>query len=330
MDKWTASCACSGKLHWGLLERFPGPEKSRSREEQVQRRAGPEKGKQREKQAYRRASLVMEPAQYEILNRVEDEHWWFVGLRELLYGLLSEGSLALPKHPRILDAGCGTGGNLRYFAERFEPAYIAGFDHSSLAIDYARSKCPEAKLSLHDICNPSFAEQAFHVEPESYDLLTCIDVIYAPGMESAMPGLMALTSMVAVGGLFVVHLPAYRWLKSAHDSAVHTSERYVVGDAIALLRQLGLQCEFVSYRLCGLLPLIALRRLPSILRRPRHKSSTDLELPAAWLNSLLLRILRAENRQLLRGHRLPFGTSLIAVGRRIHPPPSPPTLPSHT
>src|SRR4051812_48972219 len=44
---------------------------------------------------------------------VEDRHWWYRGRWAVVEALLSQADL--PPRPRILDAGCGTGGNLRKF-----------------------------------------------------------------------------------------------------------------------------------------------------------------------------------------------------------------------
>ncbi|MEO5941476.1 MAG: hypothetical protein ABIZ72_10695, partial [Candidatus Limnocylindrales bacterium] len=39
----------------------------------------------------------------------EGRHWWFVGRRAVIGARLDR--IALPDRPRILEAGCGTGGN---------------------------------------------------------------------------------------------------------------------------------------------------------------------------------------------------------------------------
>jgi len=52
----------------------------------------------------------MEATEYRFMAEHEDRHWWFVGRRAVLATLLD--GLVLPAGARILEIGCGTGGNL--------------------------------------------------------------------------------------------------------------------------------------------------------------------------------------------------------------------------
>ena len=52
----------------------------------------------------------MEQQIYERMARIEGDHWWFVGRRRILSSVI--GRLDLPPEAKILEAGCGTGGNL--------------------------------------------------------------------------------------------------------------------------------------------------------------------------------------------------------------------------
>lgn len=252
----------------------------------------------------------MESEQYEIMAAAEERHWWYLGLRDAMFNCLRQTSLALPKYPIVLDAGCGTGGNLRYLAEVFQPRHLFGFDISQQALSHARQKCPQAEIYISDICNPQLLRQDF-------DLIISCDVLYVPGLAAARHGLDRLVEALVPGGLLLLNLPAYRWLTSAHDRAVHTRERYVASQVQALLHDLGLQCARGSYRICGLLPLIVLRRLPSMLhQRPDRPYSADLVQPPQWLNRWLLITLQLENRLIAQGYRLPWGSSFFAIGRK--------------
>lgn len=252
----------------------------------------------------------MQPEQYALTSFAEDHHWWFLGWRHLLERCLHRGDLKLPARPRILDAGCGTGGNLRFFAERFSDATLLGFDNSPLALEFARRKCPTAMLVQGDICSPRLPEQEF-------DLILCCDVIYVPGMTAALPGLRTLANQLVTGGLFIIHLPAYRWLTSRHDRVMHTSQRFVLAEALNLLEQLQLERLRASYRLSMLLPLLVVARLPSILSQGRYNATTsDLRTPSPWLNRCLLRVVQIENHMIASGATMPFGSSIMVIGKR--------------
>ena len=51
----------------------------------------------------------MNDREFELLDRIEEEHWWFVGKRKILNALLQRD----PGEGILLDLGCGTGGVLR-------------------------------------------------------------------------------------------------------------------------------------------------------------------------------------------------------------------------
>jgi SAM-dependent methyltransferase len=226
--------------------------------------------------------------------------------------VLARPDLGLPAHPRVLDAGCGTGENLRFLRELLDPAYLGGFDVSEEALALARIKAPGADLYTGDVCDPG-------VRTETLDLVVSCDVIYVPGAKRAMPGLRRLVAHLRPGGLLVLNLPAYRWLYSRHDVAVHSSERYTAGEVQGLLRALGLEVEILSYRLCLLFPLVLASRLPGKLRaRPGDPTArSDLHrVPSEAVSRALLAVLRLENALIARGVRLPFGSSIFAVGRK--------------
>jgi SAM-dependent methyltransferase len=210
----------------------------------------------------------------------------------------------------VLDAGCGTGGNLRFLQDLLAPSYLGGFDISELALRHARRLCPEADIYNSDIRNP-------RCHRRSYDLIISCDVLYTAGLNASLAGMQRLVAALAPGGLCIVHLPAYRWLTSSHDRAVHTSERFVLSQLRQLFNSLGLVCLRASYRLCCLLPLVALKRCPSLIGSRCQPANSDLQQPAAWLNNLLFRTLQVENRLVAAGACLPWGSSIFAVGRKV-------------
>lgn len=252
---------------------------------------------------------AVEAEQYEIMAKAEDTHWWYLGLRDAISASLSREELRLPESPAVLDAGCGTGANLRFLAEMYHPAYLGGFDISESALFHARRKCPEADIYQGDVCEPLLHRSHF-------DLIVSCDVLYVPGLEKARNGLRLLTDALAPQGLLLLNLPAYQWLSSAHDRAVHTKERYALGQIHRLLEELDLEVLRLSYRVCLLFPLVVAKRLPSMLSRSREKSSTDLAPPPGWLNRWLLGTLKFENRLIAKGKRLPWGTSIFAIARK--------------
>ena len=253
----------------------------------------------------------MNPGEHALMAELEATHWWYRGLRDVVSRSLGQPDLALPAHPAVLDAGCGTGENLRMLRDLLDPSYLGGFDLSEEALAFAREKAPDADVYASDLCKPELRVDAL-------DLVVSLDVVCIPGTERALPGLQRLVDRLRPGGLFVLNLPAYAWLYAEHDVAVHTTERTTKGAVRELLSELCLEPVRGSYRLCALLPLVALTRLPGASRARGRGDAARSQLRAAQgsAGAALFGMLRAENALIARGVSLPFGSSVFAVGRK--------------
>lgn len=213
---------------------------------------------------------------------------------------------ALGRTRRILDAGCGTGGMLRTLKRYGSPI---GLDAAGAALTYARSKA-EAPLVLGTIEHLPFAADTF-------DIITSFDVLYHRKVGDDRAALIELSRVLRRGGALLLRVPAFDWLRSHHDAAVHTRQRYGKRELIGKLRSAGLEPVFVSFANSFLFPVALIRRLSATKRageakRPR---GSEVEPVARWLNRILTIVLSSEAR-VLRHAALPIGLSLVAVARK--------------
>lgn len=246
----------------------------------------------------------MEPGEYDNIARLEDRHWWYLGMRAIARGCLRHWVFrpAAPAHaapPRLLDAGCGTGGGLRWLAEF---GRVTGIDYSPLAIHFARQASRQvAQASI----------QAIPFASRTFDGVTSFEVLYHLAVADDVAALGEIRRVLRPGGWLLLRVPAHDWLRGAHDRQVHTRQRYSRGEVRRKLTAAGFEVLRLSYVGLALLAPAALRRLTEPADRPH----TDVNLPAPWLNALLARLLGLEGPWLAR-FPLPAGLSLMALARR--------------
>lgn len=248
----------------------------------------------------------MNEREYHVMYQVEERHWWYVALHDLVCRQVARerqrhGPLA------ILDAGCGSGRLGQLLAPYGQ---VVGCDLAEQALAYSRTRGLEVfRADLNDA----------DLGDERYDIITAIDVLYHRGIRADAPVLERLRRALKPGGLLLVNLVAFEFLRSTHDLAVHTRERYSRRILVERLKRAGFRVERASYRLAVLFPLIATLRLAKrLLHRhdfPAAEVASDVRLPPAPLNRLLLELLRVENH-LLEHLPLPFGTSLFVAARK--------------
>jgi SAM-dependent methyltransferase len=233
------------------------------------------------------------------MQAVETEHWWFVGRRSILSCVLHD--LRLPHSARILEAGCGAGGNLEMLATLGE---VSAFEPHPFCLDHARSR------GIGDVRSGQLPYD-IPFERASFDLVAALDVL--EHLADDHSGLVALRNMVRPAGRIVVTVPAFMSLWSEHDARHHHYRRYTKVELEQVASSAGFDEVRCNYFNTILFPAIAGIRL--IKNRLRHLSANDDALPPWILNRMLAKIFAAE-RHLIKWVNFPAGTSLLLTGRR--------------
>jgi len=240
----------------------------------------------------------MEKNQYEIMRRLEDSFWWYVGMRRIVAALLP------PPPPgaapwRTLDAGCGTGATLDFLAAR---GAVVGVDIASEALRHCHERG-------HRLVSQGSVER-LPFAGASFDLVTCLDVIYHRAVGDDLAALREFYRVLRPGGVVLLRVPAYDWLRGAHDTAVHTRHRYTAGEVRLKLERAGFRVVRITHANCFLLPVAVAKRLGEGLGAV---FPPDLEQPRPPLNRLLTALLGLEALVVQRAD-LPCGLSVIGVG----------------
>jgi SAM-dependent methyltransferase len=245
----------------------------------------------------------MEPAEYEVMHRQEMVHWWFRGRRALLRRLLARHVSAGREPPRLLDFGCGTGGNAVGYAD---VGPVVGVEPDAEALRFAGTR-PGATRHRLDYCRA--VGTARPLRSGAFDAVLASDVLEHIADDAA--AVREIARVLRPGGAFIFSVPAHPWLWSAHDVALWHQRRYRRGELVRLLEGAGLRVRWLSYWNAVLFPVVAARRV--LAPRLGDKSAgSDTVLPSPPVNSVLAGILGAEARA-LDWIRFPFGVSLVGV-----------------
>lgn len=242
---------------------------------------------------------------YELLYKLEETFWWFVGMRRIT-DTVTAGDLRKP-NLRILDAGCGTGYNLGYYASA-DSREVYGFDLANAALERVR------KRGFRRIAQASVTEIPF--KPESFDLVFSFDVLQQLPVDVNQPAIREMHRVLKPGGLLFVRVAAFEWLRSSHDEDIESFHRFTRGEIARKLVQAGFAIERISYANCLLFPLVAVTRL---LKRLGIGGGTDVKpLPRGlgWVDPVFRNLLGVEARWLQSGRTLPIGLSIICCARK--------------
>lgn len=229
--------------------------------------------------------------------------WWYRAVHANVESLLRR---FLPRpDARLLDAGCGTGGLLQRIGVDFPAVTTFGLDFDQGAAHRAAEKGRAATVS-GSVNSLPFAAGAF-------DAILSVDVLCHRSVDQAA-ALAEVSRCLRPGGIFLVNLPAFEWLRSDHDERVHTARRYTKHEVVELLR--GGRLDVLSARYWNTLPfpLMVLRRK---VFRPKDAAS-DVQDYAPAVNRVFGWIMAAERAAAGTGLPFPFGGSVLAAAKKPH------------
>lgn len=256
------------------------------------------------------------PEYYAPLFAAEDRHFWFRGRNPLIARLVHRLAGAFGPDYRVLEAGCGTGSVLRVLEQACTEGTVYGMDLFHEGLHFAQMRV-SAGLVQGDIHHPPFAV--------GFQVIGLFDVLEHLPDDGRV--LRDLRAMLAPNGALVLTVPANKALWSYFDEVSHHVRRYEQSELRQRLEENGFRVEYLSPFMMSIYPLVWInRKLASRLKArgeqqdEAHRSDTLSEQELSIIpgvNEILAWVLGVEARLVYAGRRLPFGTSLIAVARRV-------------
>lgn len=236
---------------------------------------------------------------YRKLAEVEDAMWYFKALNQRMLLPLKDWR---GKAAEVLDAGCGTGGLIR-FLQHSEPDWsITGLDYSELACSLTRERT-DARIQEGSITDLPFPD-------EHFDIVVCADVISQ--VEDAGKALSEFARVLKHGGMVVINVAAYEWMWSYHDDTCETKHRFRKSKLLKMIKINGLNPEVATYANMLIFPFVIARRKVFLPASP----SSDVKTYSPFVEHVFGSLARFEHQLLSHGGSLPTGSSIFVAARK--------------
>ncbi len=244
----------------------------------------------------------MQIEEYDALERVEREHWFYKGKRVLVRHWI-ERAANLTAGDRIVDCGAGTGELARELRGMFEPKGIVviGIEYSEEARRLALERKGTQLLSGSILDLP--------LRDETSMVTIALDVL--EHVENDHLAFSELLRITAPGGIIIINVPAFMSLWSAWDVSLGHFRRYskaMLHNVLAPYRPEFEVLHFDYANAFAFLPILTIRKLSRLLRL---ESRMEDRIPSPRANKMLLDLFVAPSQA--AWFHPPFGSSLFCV-----------------
>lgn len=234
--------------------------------------------------------------------RVEDKHFWFLGLRRTAQQLL-QAAFNGRRLDRLIDCGAGTGRNLDWLAVFGD---VVGLELAPEGVRLARAR--GRKVVRGTVGQLPFASS-------TVDLVTSFDVLYCLDDTAETLALAEMWRVLKPGGIALLNVAALDILHGAHSTLAGEVRRYSRAGLGAKLAAAGFQVDRLTFTNMALFPVaLAVRGLDRLTGRTAA-TERDLRVPPWPFNAGFNAALSIE-AVWLRARDLPIGTSIMAVARK--------------
>ena len=238
------------------------------------------------------------------LYQKEESYWWHVGRRKLAFTLLQKYVFDSGLKNPIMDAGCGTGGNMEVL-QKF--GQVFGVDKEEAALSFCRKRGLK-NLYLADITKTLPFEDSY------FSLVTGFDML--EHVKDDEKALKEFFRVLKPGGILFLTTPAHPFLWSEWDEVCGHQRRYRKNELKQKIKKTGFKIKRFSSSNFFIFPMaVSVRKLKESLIPQRQGYSTDfMPLPES-INNFLIAIYRLEAK-LLVNFNLPVGLSYIVLAEK--------------
>jgi len=219
--------------------------------------------------------------------------WWFAGRHDLLSNIYNNII-----NNKVLEVGCGSGDNSKSFVSQ---SYY-GIDISQ---DSIRSGDRSKNLMVGTADKLPFVNKSF-------DIVILLDVIEHLDIESS-----ALTEVHRVlkdDGSILILVPAFQFLWNSHDVLNEHKRRYTKSMLAKILKNSFVITKLTYWNFFLFFPIA----ISKILNNNDDNQTGIRDFPKI-INSILLLLLKIENKFICSGIYLPIGITLLCMcKKKVH------------
>jgi SAM-dependent methyltransferase len=236
------------------------------------------------------------------LAEAEPRSFWYRARARLIVDLVRKH---FPDARELLEVGSGSGGVLLALRRAFPELRLVGAEPSAEGLAIARERLPpEIDLVELDVLAMPYRD--------AFDVVGAFDVLeHVEDDDAALAG---LVQAARPGGGVIVLVPQHPRLWSDMDRIARHVRRYRRAELRRRAEAAGIEIDYVGSFVSALMPAMIGSRLARKVFRRAYDPVAELD-PGA-LNRVFESVLDGERKLIARGVSLPFGGTLILVGRR--------------
>ena len=234
---------------------------------------------------------------------IDDEHF----LRKTRHRLFTWAMQRyFPDASSLLEIGCGKGAVLRAFRSADPDLQLAGTDLYVMGLAELEQNVRRVLAFQSDARRLPFREE--------FDVVAAFDTLEHIDEDVDVLHQMYIASKP--GGGILVSVPQHPFLWSQRDVSLCHKRRYTRRELLEKVRAVGFEVELVTSFVTLPFPMMALAALRN--RKPREGYDPFAEFKLGRAVNIVLDVLLSCERQIVKaGVSLPFGGTLLLVGRRL-------------